>query len=135
MFSKMNRYSDCGLLAMRIVIGVIFILHGHMKWPMWDMSPSEQMPATMLTLIKILCVAEPLGGLALITGLFPRYAAIGHSLVMLGAINLKINVWHTGFISQHTTGWEFDLLILAALVSLFLSGPGKYSLDRLLSKE
>jgi uncharacterized membrane protein YphA (DoxX/SURF4 family) len=44
MFKKLYSYSDFGLLLLRVVVGVIFIVHGMAKWSMWGMTPSEQMP-------------------------------------------------------------------------------------------
>jgi uncharacterized membrane protein YphA (DoxX/SURF4 family) len=37
--------------------------------------------------------------------------------------------FNTGFYSQSTTGWEFDLLILAGLLLLFLAGPGELAIQ------
>ena len=41
--------------------------------------------------------AELAGGLGVILGVFTQRAAIGLILLMLGAIQKKIFVWHTGF--------------------------------------
>lgn len=133
--SKLSRFSDWGLLVLRFAIGIIFIVHGTMKWNIWNMQPSERLPATMLTIFKILSITEPLGAVAIIFGFLTPVAALGLSIIMIGAISMKINVMNLGFIAQQGTGWEFDFLILSSLVCLLLSGAGKISVDRALSKE
>src|SRR6266702_6802805 len=44
----------------------------------------------LLSLLRVLSIAEPLGGLATLTGLLTQAAAAGFILVMLGAIRLKV---------------------------------------------
>jgi len=46
-FSKLTRFSDWGLLAIRLGVGIVFIAHGTLKWSTWGMQPSEQLPASM----------------------------------------------------------------------------------------
>ena len=135
LFSSLNKFNDLGLLALRLGIGIIFIKHGVFKWQMWGMQPSDQLPASMLMLFKILSVAEPLGGLSMIAGFLTPLAAIGMSVLMVGVINMKINVMHVGFIAGQTTGWEFDFLVLCSALCLLFTGPGKISLERLVSRE
>lgn len=96
---------------------------------MWKMQPSEQMPASMINTMKLLSICEPLGALAMLGGLLVQPAAFGFILVMLGAMQMKMTKWKTPFKSDSTTGWEFDLLILAASILLLLTGAGAISLD------
>ena len=84
---------------------------------MWKAQPSEQMSSGMLSLMKFLSIAEPLGALALLVGFLPRLAALGLSLVMLGAIYMKMNKWQKKFSGDG--GWEFEFLILCACLALF----------------
>ncbi len=89
----------------------------------------------MLTIMKLLSIVEPLGGLALIVGLFSQPAALGLAMIMVGAIYMKITTFKTGFIGQKGAGWELDLVVLASSVLLFLAGAGRYSLESLTGKE
>lgn len=127
---NLHQYSDYGLLALRIALGIIFLVHGTMKWAMWKMQPSAQMSGGMLNMMRFLSIAEPLGGLAILTGFLTQLAAIGLSLVMLGALYFKITKWKVPFMSQNNTGWEFDLMNLAGLITLLLMGGGAYALDQ-----
>ncbi|PYX35099.1 MAG: hypothetical protein DMG73_04250 [Acidobacteria bacterium] len=46
--------------------------------------------------------AELAGGLGVAFGVLPQLAAMGLILIMLGAIQKKIFVWHTGFWGEKT---------------------------------
>ena len=125
-----HRYGNVGFLFLRLVVGGIFIYHGYMKWSMWT-APTAQLPATMVMLFKLLAIAEPLGGVALILGVVTEFAALGLTIVMASAIYMKITTMHVAFSSGTTTGWEFDLVLLAACVFLFLNGGGTLALQQL----
>ena len=131
---QFTRYSDWGLLALRIALGSIFIAHGLLKWGLWSAAPSEQLSAGMLWILRILSIAEPLGGAAIIVGFWTPAAAIGMAVVMLGVINMKINSMHTGFIGQKGTGWELDFLVLCSALCILFVGTGKYTITKLFSK-
>lgn len=132
MFLSLHSYSDWGLLALRLTVAAIFWVHGRQKARMWKMQSSEQMPAQMLAIMKLLSICEPLGAIAIFSGFLTQLAALGLGIIMLGAAYLKINKWKTPFSSRETTGWELDLLLLASSILLLLSGAGAISLDRLL---
>jgi putative oxidoreductase len=126
--SSLHQLSDWGLLALRIGVGVTFLVHGTQKRVMWGMRPSAQMPAGMLNLLRVLSIAEPLGGLATLGGLLTQVAAAGFIVDMVGAIRLKITQRHKGFSGEG--GWEFEFLLLVAAIALLLIGAGKFALDR-----
>ena len=118
-----------GLLALRIALAAIFLVHGKQKLAMWKMAPSEQMPASMLTIMKILSIVETLAGISMLLGFFTRLGALAIIIVMLGALYFKMFKWKTPFNSNTTTGWEFDLIILASGIMLFFTGGGVVSFD------
>lgn len=61
-------------------------------------------------------------------GVLTQLAALGLILLMLGAIQKKIFVWHTGFWGAKSDGWHYDLMmILMNLVIAFTDG-GSYVL-------
>jgi len=70
--------------------------------------------------------AEFFGGLALILGLLVRPAALALSVAMLVAI-FTVHISHGLFMSNN--GYEFALALLAASVSLLISGGGSASVD------
>jgi putative oxidoreductase len=68
-----------------------------------------------------------IGGIALALGLLTRLAALGIALIMAGAIYTTTG--KNGFDAiQH--GYEYNLLIIAACLSLILIGGGMLAVDR-----
>lgn len=129
-FSHLHHLGSWGLLLLRLGVGVTFLVHGIQKRAMWKMQPSAQMPASLLSILRLLSIAEPLGGLAVITGLLTQLAALGFVIVMLGAINLKARQLHKAFTGDG--GWELDYVLLSAAIALVFLGAGGISLDRVL---
>lgn len=129
----LSRWSDLALLVLRLAVASIFWVHGRSKAGMWKMQPGPQMPSGMLNLMRTLSIAEPLGALSMLAGLGSQLAAVGFMLVMGGAIFMKIRAWKTPFFAHDKTGWELDLLVLAASFALLILGPGAYSLQAMVS--
>ena len=117
---------DYGLLALRIALGIIFIYHGYPK--IKNPKMMEQVFGNS-TFPVVLGLFEFVSGLFILFGFLIQFAVIVTSIVMLGALYYKIVKWKTPFFAQNTTGWEFDLLILAASIALLFLGAGAYSLD------
>ena len=128
--ANLHQLGDWALVALRVGVGAIFLVHGTQKRAMWKLQPSAQMPASLLSLLKVLSIAEPLGGLAVLSGFLTQLAAAGFCLVMLGAIRLKSTQMHKGFSGDG--GWEFEFTILVAALALVIMGAGRFALDRLL---
>lgn len=132
-FTLLHLYNDWGLLALRIGLAAIFFTHGRRKSGMWKMQPSEQMSAGMLSILRFLSIAEPLGAIAALIGFLTQAAALGFACVMASAIFLKITKWKQLFINPDMSpGWEFDFIILTAALALFFLGAGALSLDRII---
>jgi putative oxidoreductase len=47
---------------------------------------------------------------------------------MLGAIQKKIFVWHTGFWREKAFGWHYDLMLVLMNAVIACTGGGKYVL-------
>ena len=129
-FLQLHQLSDWGLVALRLGVGVTFLVHGIQKRAMWKMQPSAQMPASLLSILRLLSIAEPLGGVAVIAGFLTQLAAAGFVIIMLGAINLKARQMHKSFTGDG--GWELDYSLLGAAIALVILGAGGISIDRAL---
>ena len=126
----------CGLAVLRVVLGVIFLVHGWQKLfglgfhGVAAFFASAGVPLPGITSV-IVTLVEFFGGIALLIGLFTRWAAILISIDMLCAI-LLVHLKH-GF-SNSKMGFEFPLSLLAAAVCLSLAGGGSPSVDAMLMK-
>jgi putative oxidoreductase len=126
MFPQLARFTDLGILLLRLMVALVFVTSGysHLKDPE-ARSKSIEMPKSFTIFLG---VAEVAGGLGVAAGVLTQLAAIGLILIMLGAIQKKIFAWHTGFWGEKSSGWHYDLmLILMNLMILFTNG-GAYVL-------
>jgi putative oxidoreductase len=126
---------NAGLAILRIVIGIVFMAHGAQKIFTFGLAGvSEGMAGMGIPLAGIagpaVAFTELLGGLALALGLFTRLAALGLSIVMLGAM-LFVHL-PAGFFLPN--GYEFTLTLLAVNVAYILIGAGEYSLDAVVAR-
>jgi putative oxidoreductase len=84
----------------------------------------------------LVIVAESLGAVGLIVGFCSRIAALGISLVMLGAI-LLVHLQHGFFANwfgiQQGEGIEYFLLALGLGITIMIVGSGRWSVDSVLS--
>ena len=125
---ELYRLSDLALLFMRLLVGWVFLWSGysHAKDPVTRGKSIGQSPA----FTRFLGVAEMAGGLGVALGVLPQLAAIGLILIMLGAIQTKIFVWHTGFWGKSSDGWHYDLIFVAMCLVIATTGGGRYTLFR-----
>jgi putative oxidoreductase len=129
LFSNPNQLNQWGLLILRLGVGVVFLLHGISKRKFWTMQPSEQLSPSMLSILRLLSVVEPLGGAAVIIGFLTWWASLGLAIIMGGAIRLKAIKMHKKFTDQD--GWGYDFVLLCAAVALMLIGPGPLTVEHL----
>ncbi len=126
-------------LALRLPIGIIFAAHGAQKLFGWFggyglegtgkwMASIGLEPGYLMALLA--GSGEFFGGLALIIGLLVRPAAAVLAIAMLVAI---FSVHFANGLFMSNNGYEFGLALLAASVSLMLSGAGRASIDAALS--
>lgn len=120
-------YGDVAVLLMRLLVGAVFVTSGwsHARDPVARAKSIGMSPG----FTRFLGVAEVAGGLGVALGVFVQLAALGLILVMLGAIQKKIAVWHTGFWGKHgTDGWHYDLLLVAMCLLIATTAGGRYVL-------
>jgi putative oxidoreductase len=125
-FPWLLQFSDLALLFMRLLVGWVFIWSGwsHLRDPVARARSIGMSPG----FTKFLGVAELAGGLGVALGVLPQLAALGLILIMLGAIQKKIFVWHTGFWGKSSNGWHYDLLLVAMNLVIATTGGGRYKI-------
>lgn len=122
-------------VLVRVVIGIVGAVHG---WPkMKDLGAFiANVDKQGIPLAPVFgtaaALSEFLGGIALILGLFGRWAAFFFACTMAVAV-FKIH-WANGFLAKGN-GYEFPLVLLVAALSIVLSGSGPLSVDRILGKK
>jgi putative oxidoreductase len=126
MFPQLIEFADFGLLALRLMVALVFITSG------WSDLKNPEARSQSIGMSKaftiFLGVAEVAGGLGVAFGVFTQLAALGLILVMLGAIQKKIFVWHTGFWGEKTYGWHYELIFVVMNLAILLSGGGRWVL-------
>ena len=124
-------------LALRIPIGIILIAHGSQKLFGWfggyGLEGTGQWMASIgLTPGYLMALmagsSEFFGGLFLLLGLLTRPTALVLSFTMVVAI-FSVHIGNGLFLANN--GYEFGLALLAATVSLTVSGAGKFAVDNL----
>lgn len=129
--------TDNALLALRLVLGVVFMAHGAQKifgafgGPGWAAIIKGMGPV----LGVLVPIGEFFGGLGILVGFLTRFSATSIAVIMLGAIATVH--WRNGFFMNWTgkqagEGFEYHLLVIAICVALLLMGPGRRNLGRLL---
>ena len=120
------QFSDLALLIMRLLVGWVFISSGwnHAKDPVTRGKSIGASPG----FTRFIGLAELAGGLGVALGVLPQLAALGLILIMLGAVQKKIFVWHTGFWGKASDGWHYDLLFVAMCLVVATSGGGRFTL-------
>lgn len=120
------QYEDTGLFILRIGVGLVFLYHGAPKLKNATRSAKGLgMPPAATFLIG---AVELVSGAALILGVLTQLAALALTIVMIGAIPMKIGKWKIPYSAQDKTGWEFDLVLLSAALCLLLTGGGSIGL-------
>jgi putative oxidoreductase len=131
LYCDVNNVASVGLLAVRLVMGVAFILHG---WPKIQNPTGWMMPQGAVPPIfqALAAVAEFGGGIALILGLLTRVAAAALAITMATAITTVHLAMGDPFVNPKGSSWELAGIYLACSILLLLAGPGRISLDAML---
>jgi putative oxidoreductase len=122
--------SRWGMVPLRAVVGLVFLMHGYMKLFTMGLAATTGMfehmgiPLPQVSAAVVITV-ELLGGVALILGLFTRWAAAALAIDM--AVAVLLVKLPGGFFAPQ--GVEFELTLCAAALTLALVGAGGVSLD------
>ena len=139
-FKKLMSTNDSwGLLGLRLATGVIFIAHGLPKFGFMGGGGLEGTAAWLggmgvpLPMLNAVLVAssETIGGAMLIIGFMTRFAAATQVVAMLVAIFMVH--WSNGFTANG--GYQWALLMAVAAFTLMMDGAGRFSVDRMMSRD
>jgi len=119
-----------GMTILRVVVGIVFVVHGAQKLFVFGIGGVTQGFAQMhiplpMVAAPVVAIVEFVGGIALVVGIFTRIAAILIAIDMVGAI-LFVHGRNGFFLPM---GFEFAFALMGACVALAVGGAGEYSVD------
>lgn len=121
---------DWAMLAVRIIVGIIFMAHGAQK--LFGAFGGAGLATTVEKMGPIgylVTVGEFFGGLGLIVGFLSRFSAASIIVIMIGAIQMVHG--KNGFFLSNG-GFEYNLALIGLLLPIFMAGPGKLAIGRFL---
>lgn len=126
-----NTQADTGKLVLRLVLGVVVLLHGVAKLrggvdPIEGMLVAHGLPGA---LAYGALLGEVVGPLLLISGFYARIGALLIAINMLFAVGLA-HVGQLGMLNEQG-GWALELqaMFLGSAIALALLGPGRFSVN------
>ncbi|HMJ34906.1 MAG TPA: DoxX family protein [Baekduia sp.] len=124
-----------GLLALRVVVGVTFLLHGLDK--LGDLASTERFFASLDipapgVMAPFVAATETVGGALLVVGLATPLVGAVLAVNMVVAL-LTAKLGHGFFASDG--GYELELLLIAACLAIALAGAGRFSIDAALGDQ
>lgn len=127
MIQSLLPFDNFGLLILRVIFGLIFIVHG---WPKlsnikktWvDFDAMGFKPGIFWG--TIVAFLETIGGFLLILGLITQLMALLLAFQMIVA-----TVWKLKNKARFVGGYELDIILIAIGIALAVLGPGDTSLD------
>ena len=126
MFPQLSNFTDFALLLLRLMVALVFGASG-----INDLKNPESRSRAIgmsKSFTVFLGAAELSGAVAVALGFFTQLAAAGLILLMLGAIQKKIFVWHTGFWGKNTYGWHYDLMLVVMNLVIIATNGGRWVL-------
>jgi putative oxidoreductase len=123
---------NAGLLALRVVLGIVFIAHGvkhfinREKTINWTASIGFKSPGVQWAFMTF---AEIGIGVGLAAGLLTSFAAAGLVSMMFVAFWTVHRAAGFFVSARPDEGYEYVLVLVAAAFALAVIGPGEWSLD------
>jgi putative oxidoreductase len=124
-----NRLAPYGMLILRVSLGLMFIAHAYLKVAVFTLPGFQQflgsvgLPALLAWPIVL---AELIGGIAILLGVYARWVSIALLPVLLGAVAIHApNGW---LFNAPNGGWEYPAFLAAAALTHILAGDGALAL-------
>lgn len=131
----MENKFEVGSFIIRVVLGIIFFMHGLDKFKGGVENTAGWFESIGLPgfLAYGVAVVELAGGIMLVLGLFSRIVSILFAIVMIGAI-VKVKLAIGFFGNGQMAGYEMDLAFLAMAIMIAITGSKAFALDQFILK-
>lgn len=119
---------NTGMFLIRLGLGLVFVIHGWGK-----LSHMQDTIAFFATLglpafiVYLVSLGEFIGGIAMIIGVYTKWAGFGIAIIMAGAVYF---MWGKGF----SGGYELPLVLLLTSLGVAFTGPGTATIHSLIKK-
>lgn len=120
-----------GILLLRSSLGLLFLAHGLLKVFTFTLPGTAQffnsvgLPSALAAPVAL---AEIMGGILLIAGVYTRWIALGLFPVLLVA-TVKVHGSNGWLFTNEGGGWEFPAFFMVACIVQFLMGDGAFALS------
>ncbi|MBK3659826.1 DoxX family protein [Bradyrhizobium diazoefficiens] len=125
-----SRTAPYAALVLRVTLGALFLAHASLKLFVFTPAGTAKFFGSLgfpPELAYLVMTVEVLSGIALILGVWTRYAALAGIPVLLGAI-FTVHGAAGFFFTNPKGGWEFPAFWAIALVAQALLGDGAFAL-------
>ncbi|MGH3568633.1 MAG: DoxX family protein [Pseudonocardia sp.] len=130
--------TDVALLVLRLAVAAVFIAHG---WgDVFEAGVATNIQNYQDAGIPLAAVSAPftayiqlLGGILFVFGALTRPISVGFVIVMAGAL-FFVHPGESLVMGQDGSGSGFAFMMGAASLALLLAGPGRFSIDHLLTQ-
>lgn len=123
-----HRLAPYALTLVRIALGTMFVAHALLKFFVFTMPGFAGFLGTVglpAFLAWPIFLAELVGGLMLIAGVYARWVSVALLPILLGALVIHVpNGW---LFSAANGGWEFPAFLIVASVAHILAGDGAFA--------
>ena len=119
---RMMYKPSLGLLLIRVATGLVFVMHGWMKFNNADMIGGMFSGMGFPTgTAEFITYLELIGGAAIILGIIPRLFAI------LFAIEMVVAIWVTGHFANGYGQHELEVVLFLLSLGIAFAGSGRWS--------
>jgi len=125
-----SRTAPYAALVLRVTLGALFLAHAGLKLFVFTPAGTAKFFGSLgfpPELAYVIMTVEVLSGVALILGVWTRYAALAGIPILLGAI-FTVHGAAGFFFTNPKGGWEYPAFWAIALVAQALLGDGAFAL-------
>jgi putative oxidoreductase len=125
-----TRTAPYAATVLRVALGLLFLARAGLKLFVFTPAGTAQFFGSLGLpgpLAYLVILAEVVGGIALIAGIYSRIVALALTPVLLGAI-VTVHGPAGFFFTNPNGGWEFLALWIVGLLAVALIGDGAYAL-------